>query len=87
MMEEMDAPDIYQDAALADITLICGQCKASLDSDDLPDGQPHFSDPGYFVALANAAYRLGWLIEYNGPNANYFNYRILCAECAKRQQS
>src|SRR5690349_4190040 len=38
----MDAPDIYQDAALADITLICQQCKASLDSENLPEGQPRF---------------------------------------------
>jgi hypothetical protein len=83
----MDAPDIYQDAALAEITLICNQYKASLDSDDLPEGQPRFSDPGYFVALANEAYRIGWLIEYDGPDANYFDYRILCPECAKRQRS
>ena len=55
----MDAPDICQDTALADITLVCHRCKASLDSDDMPEGQPRFSDSGYFVALANEAYRRG----------------------------
>ena len=82
---DMDSPDIYQDAALADITLICQQCKAILDSDDLAEGQPRFSDSGYFVALANEAYRRGWLIEYEGLNASYFDYRILCPECAGRK--
>jgi hypothetical protein len=81
----MDAPDIYQDAALAEITLICQQCEASLDSEDLPEGQPRFSDSGYFVALANEAYRRGWLIEYTGPSANYFDYHILCPDCAGRK--
>jgi hypothetical protein len=84
-MGDMDAPDIYQDAALADITLICHQCKASLDSEDLPKGQPRFADSGYFVALANEAYRRGWLIEYDGPNASYFDYRIHCPECLMRK--
>ena len=79
----MDAPDIYQDAAHADITLICHQCNASLDSEDLPEGQPRFSDSGYFVALANEAYRRGWLIEYDSTNASYFDCRILCPECAR----
>jgi hypothetical protein len=49
----------------------------------LPEGQPRFADSGYFVALANEAYRRGWLIEYDGPNASYFDYRILCPDCAR----
>jgi hypothetical protein len=83
----MDAPDIYHDAEFADIALICHRCNASLDSEDLPEGQPRFSDAGYFVALANEAYRRGWLIECDGPNASYFDYRILCPECARRKSS
>jgi hypothetical protein len=80
----MGAPDIYQDAALADITLICGQCGASLDSEDLLIDQPRYPDSRCFVALADEAYRRGWLIEYTGPQATYFDYRILCPGCAPR---
>jgi len=81
----MDAPDIYQDAALAEITLVCSRCNAALDSEDLPQGEPRFPESGYFLALANEAYRLGWLIEYDGANARYFDYRILCPLCAKQE--
>jgi hypothetical protein len=74
--------DIYYDAALAAITLFCEDCKASLDSEDLPPGQPHFPASGYFVALGNEAHRLGWLIEYFGSSPSYFDYQIRCPECA-----
>jgi hypothetical protein len=79
----MPVPDTYLDAALAEITLVCHQCQASLDSEDSPSDQPRFPESNYVEALAEAAFRLGWLIEYQGLNASYFDYRILCPSCAK----
>lgn len=79
----MSVPDIYLDAALAEISLVCQQCQASLDSDELPPDQPRFPESNYVEALAEAAFRLGWLIEYHGTHPSYFDYRILCPSCAK----
>lgn len=81
----MGAPDIYQDAALAEITLVCGQCGTTLDSEDLPVDQPRYPGAGYFRALADESHRRGWLIEYTGPSGAYFDYRILCPNCAPRK--
>jgi hypothetical protein len=83
----MSVPDIYLDAALAEITLVCQHCQASLDSDDLPSDQPRFPESNYVEVLAEAAFRLGWLIEYHGTNASYFDYRIFCPACAKGERA
>ena len=80
----MDVPDIYLDAALAEITLRCDRCDASLDTDDLPEGQPRFGDDNWFQNLAAESLRRGWLIEYIGPEASYFDYRIHCPICSKK---
>ena len=81
----MDVPDIYLDAAIAEITLVCDRCRGHLDSEDLPGGHPRFAGDGWFVALANEAHQRGWVIEYSGPDANYCDYRILCPECARHK--
>lgn len=82
-MGAMEIPDIYLDAVLAEITLRCHQCQASLDSEDLPEGQPRFGDDNWLECLAAEAVRSGWLIEYTGPDASFFDYRILCPKCSK----
>jgi hypothetical protein len=77
----MVTPDVYYDAALACITLICDECDANLDSEDLPEGQPRFKDSGYYLALGDEAFRRGWRIEYRD------DFQVLCPECAKMSKS
>lgn len=78
----MNVPEIYLDAALAEITLHCHQCDTSLDPHDLPPDQPRFGADGWYENLAAEALRRGWLIEYNAPDSSYFDYRIACPNCA-----
>lgn len=80
----MDVPDIYLDAALAEITLSCESCDARLGAEDLPADQPRFGDDNWYQNLAAESLRRGWLIEYSGTEANYFDYRIKCPKCANR---
>jgi hypothetical protein len=76
----MATPDFYYDAALICITLVCERCQATLDPDqDLGPGMSYTSD-GWFVLLADEAYRRGWLIDMGEKDGNI---TATCPTCAR----
>jgi hypothetical protein len=76
-MGGMATPDCFYDAALVCITLTCDRCHASLDPDDDLGPSVSFETDGWFVALGDEAYRLGWLVEIEGNDI-----RTTCPACA-----
>ena len=78
----METPDDYHEAAFISITLICDECRnCCLDSEDLPEGQPRFPDEGYFIALGDEAFRLGWHVCHNAAGDDLLT---ICPDCARR---
>ena len=73
----METSEAYHNGAFICITLFCAKCHATLDSNDLPKGQPRFKEDGWYLALGDEAFRLGWLVNEDD------DFRALCPQCAK----
>ena len=71
--------DAYHDAAFIYILLMCDDCPAVLESEEL-EGQPTYPDEGWDRALGNEARERGWRIEDSGDS-----FLVLCPDCAKRR--
>ena len=82
--EESAGRDVYYDAALANMILRCDECPASLDPDSDLGPNLNFASERYYVLLGNEAQRQGWRITRVG---SYFDYTILCPQCAARATS
>jgi hypothetical protein len=75
----MATPERYYDAALICITLVCERCQASLDPDKDLDPGVGFHTDGWYILLADEAYRLGWQIEIG---ASEVGFTATCPACA-----
>ena len=77
---ETESREDYYNAALVCITLICENCRATLDPDEDLGPGVSFETKGYYVLLGDEAYRRGWLIDMGGKVEGI---KAICPACAK----
>ena len=77
---ETEGREDYYNAALVCITLICKNCRATLDPDEDLGPDVSFETEGYYVLLGDEAFRRGWLIDMGGE---YEEIEVICPACAK----
>ena len=84
----METPEIYYDAALIGVELICDECwECCLDYYDLVAGpwpplelRPLFPPGDYVTIIGDEAFRRGWHVYYTAVG----DLRTICPTCARR---